>query len=66
MDEYETNRIKSLITLHEQIIEDKKEIILKLIDEISEEKLIISWKPLDLIEAGIKSTASTKPCCNAR
>lgn len=41
MDEYEKNRIKSLITLHEQIIEDKKEIILKLIDEISEEKLII-------------------------
>lgn len=40
MDE-EKNRIKSLITLHEQIIEDKKEIILKLIDEISEEKLII-------------------------
>ena len=24
MDEYETNRIKSLITLYEQIIEDKK------------------------------------------
>lgn len=41
MDEYEKNRIKSLITLHEQIIEDKKEIILKLIDEILEEKLII-------------------------
>ena len=41
MDEYEKNRIRSLTTLHEQIIEDKKEIILKLIDEISEEKLII-------------------------
>lgn len=41
MDEYEINRIKSLITLHERIIEDKKEIILKLIDEIAEEKLII-------------------------
>ena len=48
MDEYEKNRIKSLITLHEQIIEDKKEIILKLIDEISEEKLIIQELEFEL------------------
>ena len=48
MDEYEKNRIKSLITLHEQIIENKKEIILKLIDEISEEKLIIQELEFEL------------------
>ena len=41
MDEEQKNRIKSLITLHEQIEKDKKEIILKLIDEISRERLII-------------------------
>lgn len=48
MDEYETNRIKSLITLHEQIIEDKKEIILKLIDEIAEERLTIQELEFEL------------------
>jgi tRNA A37 threonylcarbamoyladenosine dehydratase len=48
MDEYETNRIKSLITLHEQIIEDKKEIILKLIDEIAEERLTIQKLEFEL------------------
>ena len=48
MDEYETNCIKSLITLHEQIIEDKKEIILKLIDEIAEERLTIQKLEFEL------------------
>ena len=48
MDEYEKNRIRSLITLHEQIIEDKKEIILKLIDEIAEERLTIQKLEFEL------------------
>lgn len=41
IDEYEKNRIKSLIAFHKQIIEDLKEVILKLIDEIAEEQLTI-------------------------
>lgn len=41
IDEYEKNRIKSLIAFHEQIIEDLKEIILKLINEIAEKQLTI-------------------------
>lgn len=41
IDEYEKNRIKSLIAFHEQIIEDLKEVILKLINEIAEEQLTI-------------------------
>lgn len=41
IDEYEKNRIKSLIAFHEQIIEDLKEVILKLINEIAEKQLTI-------------------------